>query len=213
MNKQEEDKQSIVGFRHQSYEKVVQSKDNMVYISDPDMMYDYTGRKQRGFAFDHVFQPNNQNIDVFEGTIAPMLESCLEGYNATCFAYGMTGTGKTHTMFGNIVEGYPQEKGLCLQSVERLFDLMEEMRYEKDFLIKISYLEIYNEYIRDLLVDGNTNLQVMEDSARGVFVQDLREILVTEPNQLVELIQAGNVKRTMASTSTNQFSSRSHAIL
>lgn len=73
-----------------------------------------------------------------------MLHSCLDGYNATCFAYGMTGTGKTHTMFGNICQK-DQEKGLCLMAVEKMFELMEERSEETEFKVNISYLEIYNE--------------------------------------------------------------------
>lgn len=82
---------------------VEESKDSTkLYLSDPDMVYDYVGRRQRGYDFDTIFQESDTNESVFERTVLPLLPSILEGYNATCFAYGMTGSGKTHTMLGDI---------------------------------------------------------------------------------------------------------------
>jgi hypothetical protein len=82
---------------------VEESKDSTkLYLSDPEMVYDYVGRRQRGYDFDTIFQESDTNESVFERTVLPLLPSILEGYNATCFAYGMTGSGKTHTMLGDI---------------------------------------------------------------------------------------------------------------
>ena len=183
-----------------------------LYVSDPDLLYDYAGRKERGYTFDSIFQYTDTNEKVFYNTILPLLPSILEGYNATWFAYGMTGSGKTHTMLGDIYNWSTQEKGLCLLTVEKLFELMGEQT-EKKFGIKISYLEIYNEHVRDLLDDRQTQLMIVEDPVKGVFVPELREVEVSHPAELVDMIVDGNSRRTMASTSANQFSSRSHAIL
>lgn len=183
-----------------------------LYLSDPDMVYDYVGRRERGYEFDTIFQPQDNNETVFDNTVFPLLPSILEGYNATCFAYGMTGSGKTHTMLGDIYDSSTGEKGLCLQTVEKLFQLMEQ-EPNKKYAIKISYLEIYNEQVRDLLENKQTQLMIVEDPVRGVLVPELREIEVSHPSELIELIVDGNQRRTMASTSANQFSSRSHAIL
>lgn len=176
------------------------------------MLYDYAGRKERTYDFDSVFKETDSNETVFQKTIQPLLPSILEGYNATCFAYGMTGSGKTHTMLGDIYHSSTGEKGMCLLTVEKIFQLMQEQT-DKKFAIRISYLEIYNEHVRDLLDDKQTQLMIVEDPVRGVFVPELREIDVEHPSELIDLIVDGNSRRTMASTSANQFSSRSHAIL
>lgn len=88
-----------------------------------------------------------------------------------------------------------------------------QQQHNKKFIIRISYLEIYNEHVRDLLDDKQTQLMIVEDPVRGVFVPELREIEVEHPSELIDLIVDGNNRRTMASTTANQFSSRSHAIL
>jgi kinesin family protein 18/19 len=140
------------------------------------------------------------------------------GYNSTALAYGVTGTGKTHTMFGDIYLNLNFEKGICMFAVEYLFD---KIRNEKDKIhrIKINYLEIYNEQVIDLLVDksssSNTeqNLMIVEDPSKGTIVPDLTEYAVTSSDQVLNLIILGNSRRTMAPTGVNQFSSRSHAIL
>lgn len=183
-----------------------------LYVSDPDLLYDYAGRRERGYTFDNIFQETDNNTEVFSKTVLSLLPNIFEGYNATCFAYGMTGSGKTHTMLGDIYNSSNGEKGLWLLTVEKLFELMDS-HINKKFLIKISYLEIYNEHVIDLLNDQQTQLMIVEDPVRGVFVPELREIEVEHPNELIDLIVDGNNRRTMASTSANQFSSRSHAIL
>jgi len=183
-----------------------------LYVTDPDMVYDYVGRQERGYQFDTIFQDTSRNQDVFDQTVAPLLPNILEGYNATCFAYGMTGSGKTHTMLGDVYGASTGEKGLWLMTVEKLFQLMNEQKH-KNYAIRISYLEIYNEQVLDLLDDKQSHLMIVEDPVRGVFVPELREIEVEHPNELIDLIVDGNNRRTMASTTANQFSSRSHAIL
>ena len=194
--------------------KVVEenNKCTKLHLVDPEMVYDYVGRRERGYEFDTIFQEVSNNELVFEKTVLPLLPSILEGYNATCFAYGMTGSGKTHTMLGDIYHSSTGEKGLWLLTVEKIFQLMQKEKHKK-FGIKISYLEIYNEQVRDLLDDKQTQLMIVEDPVRGVYVPDLKEIEVDHPSELIELIVDGNQRRTMASTSANQFSSRSHAIL
>ena len=92
---------------------VEESKDSTkLFLSDPDMVYDYVGRRERGYDFDTIFQESDNNEGVFERSVQPLLPSILEGYNATCFAYGMTGSGKTHTMLGDIYNASTGEKGL-----------------------------------------------------------------------------------------------------
>lgn len=92
---------------------VEEEKDSTkLHVTDPDMLYDYAGRRERTYDFDSVFKESDNNEQVFSKTVQPLLPSILEGYNATCFAYGMTGSGKTHTMLGDIYSSSTGEKGL-----------------------------------------------------------------------------------------------------
>lgn len=131
----------------------------------------------------------------------------------------MTGTGKTHTMFGDIYcqnEGKDPEPGLIILAVKDIFWKIEIQINENrnlEFKIKLSYLEIYNEQVKDLLLDNSENLMILEDQGKGVVIPDLTEIQLNNPSEILKFIDQGNGRRTMASTSSNQFSSRSHAIL
>lgn len=148
----------------------------------------------------------------------------MNGYNLTVFAYGITGTGKTHTIFGDLQKYVDYnsfdeknkvnyEMGICVHAVDYLFAKIESLSAEKNINIKISYLEIYNEQVIDLLVDSNCNLMIVEDLHKGIIVPDLTEYSVVSSKELIKLIIKGNSKRTMAATGENIFSSRSHAIL
>lgn len=174
-------------------------------------------REEKIFNFDYVFDENDTNEMIFKKTVLSPVENLLNGYNSTILAYGMTGTGKTHTMFGNIYENKSSfEPGLILLTVRDIFWKMEIQINENpslEFQIKFSYLEIYNEQVRDLLVENSDNLMILEDQNKGVVIPDLREIQLNSANDVIGYIDEGNNRRTMASTSSNQFSSRSHAIL
>ena len=136
----------------------------------------------------------------------------------SCFAYGMTGAGKTHTMLGEVesaaVADGRHTPGLSVLAVGRIFELLHERSGgEVDVGLRVSYLEIYNEQVRDLLVERSSPLMIVEDPVRGIFVPDLAELVVKDPRELLSLIRVGNSRRTIASTTANQFSSRSHAML
>ena len=152
------------------------------------------------------------------------MDNVLNGYNSTVFAYGITGTGKTHTIFGDLqkymdFDSYEEnlkltyEMGICVYAVDYLFSKIDSNQ-EKDFKIKISYLEIYNEQVIDLLDEkSSNNLMIVEDIYKGILVPDLSEYNVKSNKELISLIMKGNSKRTMAPTGENLFSSRSHSIL
>jgi kinesin family protein 18/19 len=141
----------------------------------------------------------------------------FQGYNSTILAYGMTGSGKTYTMFGDlnamsVVETNP---GLIILSVKDIFwKIHRELNEDADvrFRIKISFLEIYNETVKDLLSETESFLNILEDSNKDAIIPNLTEVLINEPHDVLALIEKGNAKRTMAETSANRFSSRSHAI-
>ncbi|AJW08265.1 Kip2p [Saccharomyces cerevisiae YJM1248] len=186
------------------------------------------------FKFDHVFASHCTNLEVYERTSKPMIDKLLMGFNATIFAYGMTGSGKTFTMSGN-----EQELGLIPLSVSYLFtNIMEQsMNGDKKFDVIISYLEIYNERIYDLLESGleesgsristpsrlymsksNSNglgveLKIRDDSQYGVKVIGLTERRCESSEELLRWIAIGDKSRKIGETDYNARSSRSHAIV
>eukprot|EP01006_Ploeotia_vitrea_P045050 TRINITY_DN66893_c6_g14_i1.p1 TRINITY_DN66893_c6_g14~~TRINITY_DN66893_c6_g14_i1.p1 ORF type:complete len:667 (+),score=59.30 TRINITY_DN66893_c6_g14_i1:98-2002(+) len=197
-----------------------------VILSDPDATDSLLIRSDRVYTFDNVFDQHATNEQLYDVTVGPLVDCIMTGYNATCFAYGMTGAGKTYTMMG---EEY-RVKGLCFLAMDDLFRhiLKDDSKY---FSIHVSYLEIYNEKIKDLLADcgcpnvhtsHNTvmdnkkdpkNLEIVEDAVRGIVVNGLSDYVVNNLEDVQRLMQAGNRRRTMASTGSNIVSSRSHAIL
>ncbi|XP_030635748.1 kinesin-like protein KIF16B [Chanos chanos] len=149
---------------------------------------------------------------VFKDLGSDVLRAAFEGYNACIFAYGQTGSGKSYTMMGN-----PGDEGLIPRICEGLFSRISGMtrRDEASFRTEVSYLEIYNERVRDLLRRKSTktyNLRVREHPKDGPYVEDLSKHLVQNYNDVEELMEAGNINRTTASTGMNDVSSRSHAI-
>ena len=165
--------------------------------------------KENSFGFDKVFSESRGNEGIYEEEIKTLVQDVCQGMNGTCFAYGMTGAGKTHTMLGTTAQ-IKSEKGLVYIAVDDCISLMSQKRV--DFQLKLSYLEIYNEHVRDLLNTGE-NLMVIEDPLKGIVIPNLKEFLVTSSSSAKELIDLGNTIRVMASTSANQFSTRSHAVL
>ncbi|XP_052401872.1 kinesin-like protein KIF16B isoform X2 [Carassius gibelio] len=149
---------------------------------------------------------------VFKDLGTDVLKAAFEGYNACIFAYGQTGSGKSHTMMG-----IPGDVGLIPRICEGLFSQISGMirRDEASFRTEVSYLEIYNERVRDLLrrkMAKTYNLRVREHPKEGPYVEDLSKHLVQNYSDVEELMEAGNINRTTASTGMNDASSRSHAI-
>lgn len=161
------------------------------------------------FAFDRIFDDNATQTDVYEGTTKHLLDSVLDGYNATVFAYGATGCGKTHT-----ITGTAQQPGIIFLTMQELFEKIEE-RKDKETEVTLSYLEIYNETIRDLLVPGGSKqpLMLREDSNEAVTVAGLTRHRPKDVQEVMDMIVQGNEYRTVSSTEANATSSRSHAVL
>ena len=132
------------------------------------------------------------------------------GINTTCFAYGVTGSGKTHTIFGDL-QKTSKEKGISELAVELLFSKLQAT--QQDFHIKLSYLEIYNEQVKDLLSDDTIPLMIVEEPIKGITVTGLTEYVIDSPKFFMQLVLKGNQRRTVGETAMNQFSSRSHAML
>ncbi|KHN94542.1 kinesin [Metarhizium album ARSEF 1941] len=166
--------------------------------------------KDQVFAFDRVFDENTTQSDVYEGTTKSLLDSVLDGYNATVFAYGATGCGKTHT-----ITGTAQHPGIIFLTMQELFEKIEERSQEKSTELSLSYLEIYNETIRDLLVPGGSQggLMLREDSNQAVTVFGLTSHHPRNVQEVMDMIIQGNEYRTVSPTEANATSSRSHAVL
>ena len=162
--------------------------------------------KEQQFFFDYVFDKNTSQQTIYEYTTKNLLSGILDGFNATVFAYGATGAGKTYTMLGT-----SKEKGIMPRSISELFKLLSSYK-NKEFKMIVAYIEIYNENIRDLLGDGNV-IDITEDPGKGVILIGAKEIEVDNTENFYELLSIGNNKRTTGSTNNNEYSSRSHAVL
>nr|XP_014087169.1 kinesin-like protein KIF3A [Bactrocera oleae] len=163
------------------------------------------------YYFDNVFSTDSNQLDLYVDTARPIVEKVLEGYNGTIFAYGQTGTGKTYTMSGN--PDSPQTKGIIPNAFAHIFGHIAKARENQKFLVRVSYMEIYNEEVRDLLgKDVSKSLEVKERPDIGVFVKDLSGYVVHNADDLENIMRLGNKNRVVGATKMNQESSRSHAI-
>lgn len=161
--------------------------------------------KKLTMDFDQVFDTDCENGHVYEGCLRPMIQKLMDGYNCSIFVYGATGAGKTHTMLGN-----EEEAGVVFLTVRELFKTIEAQSVERHFDIGVSYLEVYNELVMNLLSKSGP-LKLRENS-HGVEVGGLSLMKITNADQLICLLVQGNKMRTQHPTDANAESSRSHAI-
>jgi kinesin family protein 5 len=154
---------------------------------------------------------NSRQSDVFDYSIRSTVDDILNGYNGTVFAYGQTGAGKSYTMMGSNIDD-EEGKGIIPRIVEQIFTSMMASPGNIEFTIRVSYMEIYMERIRDLLNPANDNLPVHEEKNRGVYVKGLLEVYVSSVDEVYEVLRRGGNARAVAATNMNQESSRSHSI-
>ncbi|TFK29957.1 kinesin [Coprinopsis marcescibilis] len=190
----------------------------------------------RTYPFDLVFGPEADQAMIYHDVVSPMLEQVLQGYNCTLFAYGQTGTGKTYTMQGDLTRtpmGNPSSNaGMIPRVLFRLFHQLESSA--SDFSVKVSYVELYNEELRDLLASdfsapngstqpmgmagkdksGEGGLKIFDDASKrgGIFIQGLEEIAVKDSRDALALLVKGSERRQIAATNFNEHSSRSHSV-
>ncbi|XP_070316784.1 kinesin-like protein KIF19 [Odocoileus virginianus] len=186
--------------------------DQMVVLMDPsedpeDPLRTHRSR-EKTFIFDAVFDQHASQEDVYLATTQQLVEGVVSGYNATVFAYGPSGAGKTHTMLG-----VDTEPGIYLQMLSDLFQAIEETRDNTDCSVSMSYLEIYNEVIRDLLSPSSGFLDLREDSRGSIQIAGITEVSTSNAQEIMQLLTKGNRQRTQEPTATNKTSSRSHAVL
>ncbi|XP_078030221.1 centromere-associated protein E isoform X7 [Epinephelus lanceolatus] len=166
------------------------------------------GNSTKSFSFDRVFTAEETTNQLYQNIAKPLVVSTVEGYNGTIFAYGQTSSGKTFTMMGS-----DRSPGVIPLAVEDVFQTIKNCP-KKEFLLRVSYMEIYNETVTDLLVDSwkRKPLEVRETINKNIYVADLTEELVTSPAQALAWIRKGEKNRHYGKTKMNQRSSRSHTI-
>ncbi|CAL1395742.1 unnamed protein product [Linum trigynum] len=158
------------------------------------------------YAFDHVFDEACSNSRVYELLTKDIINAAVEGFNGTAFAYGQTSSGKTFTMNGS-----ENDPGIIHRAVRDIFDKIQDVS-DREFLIRVSYMEIYNEEINDLFAVENQKLPIHESLERGIFVAGLKEEIVSNAEQVLKLMESGEVNRHFGETNMNARSSRSHTI-
>lgn len=150
--------------------------------------------------------------DIFDFSIKHTVDDILNGYNGTVFAYGQTGAGKSFTMMGAGDIENEDTRGIIPRIVAQIFESILVSPGNIEYTVRVSYMEIYMERIRDLLNPANDNLPIHEEKNRGVYVKGLLEIYVSSVDEVYEVMRRGGSARAVAATNMNQESSRSHSI-
>ena len=165
---------------------------------------------ERKFTFDRIFDWECTQREVYDGAAARIVDAAIEGYNGTVFCYGQTGTGKTHTMEGK--DEPPELRGIIPSAFNHVFDAIDGSE-GRNYLIRASFLEIYNENVRDLLgKDQSRTCDLKEDPDKGVYVKDLTSFVVKGVGEINNVLKVGKKNRSVGATLMNADSSRSHSI-
>ncbi|GKT24868.1 Kinesin like protein, partial [Aduncisulcus paluster] len=209
-----------------------------VLAIDPNTVgVDHESYGSRDFSYDLVLSPSVAQCDVFEKIGRPLVEDVLRGFNSTVLAYGQTATGKTYTVFGPQrevlaalpkstmlsggqygVDDLPDQAGLIPRCVVHLFDRIQAVKSSFEFQVTVSYLQIYQEQLIDLMRDPGTSakeipLSIREDPKNGIYVDNLTQVPARTPRDVLAAVAKAASKRVFASTSMNSQSSRSHVVL
>ncbi|XP_040976301.1 kinesin-like protein KIF19 [Aquila chrysaetos chrysaetos] len=174
----------------------------------PDDILRANRSREKTFVFDMVFDHRATQEEVYVSTTKSLIGGVISGYNATIFAYGPTGAGKTYTMLGTDCE-----PGIYIRTLDDLFKALEAATEEMDYTVSMSYLEIYNEVIRDLLNPSSGFLDVREDPRGSIHIVGITEVSITNAQEITQLLMKGNKQRAQEPTAANKVSSRSHAVL
>ncbi|KDO35495.1 hypothetical protein SPRG_00342 [Saprolegnia parasitica CBS 223.65] len=168
--------------------------------------------RKKTYTFDRVFGQYASQKDIFKGVVQSVVDEALAGFNCTVFAYGQTGTGKTHTIQGKL-SPLDENAGIIPRSVNYIFEKLQATKCE--YSVRVSFLQLYNEELKDLLGENKKDkpLRLMEDAKRGgVYCQNLEEVTTLTASHVFELLEIGSKNRIMAETLLNDQSSRSHCI-
>ncbi|XP_065024110.1 kinesin-like protein KIN-7D, chloroplastic isoform X2 [Musa acuminata AAA Group] len=193
-----------VRFRPLSPREIRQGEETAWY-ADGDTIVRSEHNPSLAYAYDRVFGPTTTTRHVYDVAAQHVVSGAMEGVNGTIFAYGVTSSGKTHTMHGD-----QRSPGIIPLAVKDAFSIIQETP-SREFLLRVSYMEIYNEVVNDLLNPAGQNLRIREDS-QGTFVEGIKEEVVLSPAHALSLIAAGEEHRHVGSNNFNLLSSRSHTI-
>ncbi|XP_054449255.1 kinesin-like protein KIF19 [Pteronotus mesoamericanus] len=177
-------------------------------LEDPDDILRAHRSREKSYLFDVAFDFTATQEMVYQATTKSLIKGVISGYNATVFAYGPTGCGKTYTMLGT-----DHEPGIYVRTLNDLFRAIEDTSNDMEYEVSMSYLEIYNEMIRDLLNPALGYLELREDSKGVIQVAGITEVSTINAKEIMQLLMKGNRQRTQEPTAANQTSSRSHAVL
>jgi kinesin family protein 11 len=169
--------------------------------------------QEKTYTFDHVFDEYVDQVGVFDRVARPVVDEVVQGFNCTIFAYGQTGTGKTFTIEGALPAAGSQlsaNAGIIPRSVGAIFSHLSSG--SREYSVRVSYLEIYNEELVDLLADDKPQLRIYEDGKMGVSVERLREVPVPNVASALEIMEKAQKKKQVSETQMNKHSSRSHCI-
>ncbi|XP_076278067.1 uncharacterized protein LOC143207979 [Lasioglossum baleicum] len=162
-------------------------------------------RGDGGYCFDHIFDMDASNADVFDSIVRPIVDAAVNGFNGTIFAYGQTSSGKTYTMMGT-----RDEPGIIPLAIEHMFSAITNTA-GREFLLRVSYLEIYKEKVNDLLNPTGIDLKLKEDTSGQVFLH-CKEEITNSPETMISIMKKGDKNRRTGETNMNERSSRSHTI-
>ena len=166
--------------------------------------------QSKTFPFDYVYPMETTQREVYDQVAFPIVDSIFQGYNGTVFAYGQTGCGKTFTMMGIVTD--PNLKGIIPNAFSHIFGFIKTEGESKKFFLRCSFVEIYNEEVRDLLGKNNRKLDIREDPKKGTFLRDVTYITIKNTSDIENCLERGNKNRHVGQTSMNDQSSRSHSL-
>ena len=166
--------------------------------------------QSKTFPFDYVYPMETTQREVYDQVAFPIVDSIFQGYNGTIFAYGQTGCGKTFTMMGIITD--PQLRGVIPNAFDHIFGFIKTEGESRKFFLRCSFVEIYNEEVRDLLGNKDKKLDIREDPKKGTFLKDLTYVTIKNPADIDKSLDTGNKNRHVGATSMNDQSSRSHSL-
>jgi len=193
-----------------------ETRENSKEILKPDIFGNSIQvNKNKSFILDKIFEPSATQSEVYEQTAGDLIQNHLfKGFNVTVLAYGQTGSGKTHTIFGangNKFASKLNEKddGIIPRAVHELFNRIKNDPSDRKFEVEMSFIEIYNEEIKDLLSNDSNGADLsIRESADGVIVRNLSRHSVVSPQEVAALMVSASEKRSVASTLMNEVSSR-----
>ncbi|KAK7749001.1 Kinesin heavy chain [Cytospora paraplurivora] len=201
----------VARFRPQNRVELESGGQPIVKFEGDDSVTIDSKEAQGSFTFDRVFNMQCRQQDIFDYSIRSTVDDILNGYNGTVFAYGQTGAGKSYTMMGSSIDD-DENQGVIPRIVKQIFASIMSSPSTIEYTVRVSYMEIYMERIRDLMAPQNDNLPVHEEKNRGVYVKGLLEIYVSSVQEVFEVMRRGGNARAVAATNMNQESSRSHSI-